>query len=274
MGTANGSVVQYPRMGSTPAVLLTNDDGIASPGIEAIREAVSTVADVTVIAPATNQSGASRADSRVFDAEPREHGYAVQGTPADCVQFGIGTADPDFDLVISGCNDGPNLGDHRLTRSGTVAGAIEGAFLGVPGIALSVYDPPTGVREFYPEDYEQAGRLARFLTAEVVGTEWEFDYLNVNVPATAPEPRVRVTEPVSDYDVRIDEIEPGRYRVWDHFWDPLQPDTDVEVTDPVGTDRRAVADEEVSVTPLRIGHRTADREEITALGRRFEDQWT
>lgn len=234
-------------MGDSPSVLLTNDDGIGSAGIEAIEQAVSEVADVTVIAPATNQSGVSRADSQVFDVEKEGAGYAVQGTPADCVQFGVGWQETTYDLVISGCNDGPNLGEHRLTRSGTVAGAIEAAYLGKPGFALSVYDPPEGVREFYPEDYVEAGRVSRFLTTAVLESDWQFEYLNVNVPATADEPRVRITEPVSDYEITVKRTDDGRYNVWDQFWNPLVPDIDEEGTDPVGTDRRAVADEEISV---------------------------
>lgn len=256
-------------MDGEPAVLLTNDDGIESTGIEAVRDALSSVASVTVIAPAADQSGVARADSRVFDVERHQHGYVVDGTPADCVQFGFGQLDVEFDLVVSGCNDGPNLGEHRLTRSGTVAGAIEAAFLGVPGVALSLYDPPTGVREFYPEDYEHARRVAQFFATELVDGAWEFDYLNVNTPATAAAPQLRVTKPVADYEVHVDETGDGSYRVWDHFWDPLQPDTGESVTDPVGTDRRAVSDEEISVTPLCVGQRTVDAEAVRPLRDRY-----
>jgi 5'-nucleotidase len=256
-------------MDDWPSVLLTNDDGIGATGIEAIEQAVSEVADVTVIAPATNQSGVSRADSRVFDVEKRESGYVVQGTPADCVQFGVGWLETTFDMVISGCNDGPNLGEHRLTRSGTVAGAIEGAYLGKPGVALSVYDPPEGVREFYPDDYVEAGRVARVLTTALHESEWPFDYLNINVPATAGEPRVRLTEPVSDYEITVSKAEGEGYHVWDQFWDPLVPDIDEESTDPVGSDRRAVADEEISVTPLCVGNRTPDLSTVESLGDGF-----
>jgi 5'-nucleotidase len=250
-------------------VLLTNDDGIGATGIEAIERAVSEVTDVTVVAPATDQSGVSRADSQVFDVEKRESGYVVQGTPADCVQSGVGWLETTFDMVISGCNDGPNLGEHRLTRSGTVAGAIEGAYLGKPGVAISVYDPPAGVREFYPDDYVEAGRGARVLTTALRESEWPFDFLNVNVPATAIELRVRITEPVSEYEITVSKAGDEGYHVWDQFRDPLVPAIDEESTDPVGTDRRAVADDEISVTPLCVGNRTPDLSAAESLGDRF-----
>lgn len=259
-------------MNDQPSVLLTNDDGIGTTGIEALRRALSEVADVVVVAPAGDESGASRADSRVFDVQEHEHGYAVEGTPADCVQFGIGWLDTTFDLVVSGCNDGPNLGAHRLTRSGTVAGAIEGAFLGVPGVALSVFDPPEGVREFSSEDYEEAGTVARVLARVIPGGEWPLDYLNVNVPATAQDPRLRLTEPVSDYQVSISETDEGEYHVWDHFWDPLMPDNDAPMSDPVGTDRRAVFEEEVSVTPLTLGQSSPPRSTLESLRDRVNEE--
>lgn len=226
---------------------------------------------MTVIAPATNQSGVSRADSQTFDVEERKSGYAVHGTPADCVQFGVGWVDTAFDIVISGCNDGPNLGEHRLTRSGTVAGAIEGGFLGKPSVALSVFDPSEGIREFHPDDYEDAGRVARFFTTALAGDDWPFDYLNVNVPATAEEPRLRITEPVTDYGISVGETDDGQYQVWDQFWDPLVPDIEEEITDSVGTDRRAVADREISMTPLCVGHRIPELSDVVPLTGRFHE---
>jgi len=257
-------------MAELPTVLLTNDDGIEARGIRAIADALSGVADVTVVAPAGDRSGASRADSREFDVREQEEGYAVEGTPADCVQFGVGWLDTEFDVVVSGCNDGPNLGAHRLSRSGTVAGAIEAAFLGVPGVALSLFDPPQGVREFFPEDYEKARRVARFLVAELAAAEQAFGYLNVNVPATAENPRLRITEPVREYDLEVSRAGEGDYRVRDRFWEPLIPDAERPVTDPVGTDRRAVADEEISVTPLCAGQRSVGAAGIEELADRFE----
>lgn len=253
-------------MDSSPTVLLTNDDGIDATGLRALHDALSTVADVTVVAPATDRSGVSRADSLEFTVEQRPSGVAVHGTPVDCVQYARGGLDEEFDVVVSGCNDGPNLGAHKMERSGTVCAAIEAGFLGIPGVAFSLYDPPEGSREFAREDYAEAERVARFLVRRLAAAQPEaFDYLNVNVPADADEPRMRVTEPTYHFDVRIDETEDGTYRAWDHFYDPLHPEVDSEVTDAVGTDRRAVADEEVSVTPLSVRHRTPDTDALESL---------
>lgn len=249
-------------MDSPPTVLLTNDDGIDATGLRALREALSSVADVTVVAPATDRSGVSRADSLEFTVERRPDGVAVHGTPVDCVHYARGGLDEEFDVVVSGCNDGPNLGAHRIERSGTICAAIEAGFLGIPGVALSLYDPPTGSREFDREDYAEAERVAAFLVRRLASADADlptgFDYLNVNVPADADDPRLRVTEPTYHFDVHIHETEDGGYRAWDRFYDPLHPEVDAEVTDAVGTDRRAVADEEISVTPLSVRHRTPD----------------
>ncbi|MFC6726907.1 5'/3'-nucleotidase SurE, partial [Halobium palmae] len=170
-----------------------------------------------------------------------------------------------FDAVVAGCNDGPNLGAHKIERSGTVCAAIEAGFLGLPGLAFSLYDPAEGGREFVREEFDEAGRVARFLLRRVVddGLPDAVDYLNVNVPTGVDEPRIRITEPTYHYDVRIDEVEVedeegGSYRAWDHFYDPLVPEVDVDVTDAVGTDRRAVADGEISVSPLSVRHRTPE----------------
>ncbi|MFB6175728.1 MAG: 5'/3'-nucleotidase SurE [Halobaculum sp.] len=205
-------------------VLLTNDDGIDAVGLRAVADALDPVADVTVVAPAENQSGCSRQYNRQFSVSETERGWAVAGTPVDCVHFGRDGLDTAFDVVVSGCNDGPNVGAHKLGQSGTISAAIEAAFLGIPGVALSVYDPPTGVREFERSDYDEAGRLARFLVdrlADATTPETTLpdglDYLNCNVPAEADDPPLRVTEPAHDFDVSLHSTEDGGYRLFDHF---------------------------------------------------------
>lgn len=257
-----------------PRVLLTNDDGVDAVGLRAMRDALAARADVdvTVVAPSADRSGSSRANSREFDVESRQTGIAIDGTPVDCVHYGVGALDVDFDVVVSGCNDGPNLGAHKIERSGTVGAAIEAGFLGLPGVALSVYDHPDGSRDFSREDYAEAGRVAVSLVEWVAGADLpeSFDYLNVNVPASAESPRMRVTEPTYHFDVRIDETEDG-YRAWDHFYDPLVPSVDADVTDPLGTDRRAVADEEISVSPLSVRHRTPEFEAFEAMATQYRE---
>lgn len=157
---------------------------------------------MAVVASASNRSGAARSNSRPFDVEERAAGYAVDGTPVDCVHYGRGYLDMWFDAVVSGCNDGPNFGAHRLERSGTVATAIEAVFLGVSGLAFSLSDHPDGMRAFDREDYELADRVAASLVGRVVdeGLPEDCDYLNVNVPADPPTPRLRLTEPTYDFE--------------------------------------------------------------------------
>jgi len=248
-------------------LLLTNDDGIDAPGIRALHDALVPAYDVTVVAPATDQSGVGGARSwweTSLTYDDHELGYAVEGTPADCVALALARLDLGPDLVVSGCNDGPNVGAHILGRSGTVGAVREAAFLGVPGIAVSMYDLarlPPPEEPSAESDFELAGRVARELVDQWLsdGPVGDADYLNVNVPAgDGPDPVWRITEPARRYEVL--EVEPdgdndfeprgpGDVELRDLFWREF---LDLEVPDPVGTDRRAAVDGEVSVTPLSV----------------------
>ena len=202
----------------TREVLLTNDDGIDAAGIRALSEALSAEYDVTVVAPATNQSGVGGNRSwweTTIEYTERDLGYAVEGTPADCVAVAAVALELDPDVVVSGCNHGPNIGAHVLGQSGTVGAAMEAAFLGTPAIAVSLYDrgnlpiPPTVSHD----DFALAGRVATDLVARVDDGRLPFgaDVLNVNVPAAddeaAADPTYRVTEPARGFDVI--EFHPG-----------------------------------------------------------------
>ena len=126
-------------------IVLTNDDGIDAPGLAAARRALEEVAEVLVVAPDRNRSGVGRSitfgerlrleERPMSDGAP---GYACSGTPVDCVRLvALGLMDFQPDLVFSGVNHGENLGDD-ITYSGTVAGAMEGIVIGVPGLAVSL----------------------------------------------------------------------------------------------------------------------------------------
>ena len=128
-------------------ILLTNDDGIYAPGLAAMERALGRLGDVCVVAPAVEQSGVGHSITflsplmakEVFDGE-RRRGWAVEGSPADCIKLALSEFCPRPDLVISGINGGLNLGINVL-YSGTVAGATEGAVFGIPSIAVSLeYD--------------------------------------------------------------------------------------------------------------------------------------
>jgi 5'-nucleotidase len=203
----------------TREVLLTNDDGIDAAGIRALAEALSAEYDVTVVAPATNQSGVGGNRSwweTTIEYTERDLGYAVEGTPADCVAVAAVALELKPDVVVSGCNHGPNIGAHVLGQSGTVGAAMEAAFLGTPAIAVSLYDrgnlpiPPTVSHD----DFALAGRVAADLVARVDDEgrlPFGADVLNVNVPAAddeaAADPTYRLTEPARGFDVI--EFHPG-----------------------------------------------------------------
>ena len=122
-------------------ILISNDDGYRADGLLALTKALEPLADITVVAPDRNRSGASNSLTldvplRVFQHDTNRY-HVGNGTPTDCVHLAIsGLFDYDHDMVVSGINDGANLGDDVL-YSGTVAAAIEGRFLGLPAIAIS-----------------------------------------------------------------------------------------------------------------------------------------
>ena len=162
-------------------ILVSNDDGYRAEGIHRLRAALATLGDVTVVAPDRNRSGASNSLTldvplRVFEAEPGV--YFVPGTPTDCVHLAIsGLFDFEHDMVVSGINDGANLGDDVL-YSGTVAAAVEGRFLGLPTIAVSLCTSGAPGAHF-----EAAAEVARLLVTHLLERPLQRALiLNVNVP--------------------------------------------------------------------------------------------
>src|SRR6056297_4327728 len=145
-------------------ILLTNDDGIDSPGIRALYEALQDVGNVTTVAPATDQSAVGRAMSYEVEVEEHELGYAVEGTPSDRVVAGLAELGPYPDIVVSGCNEGANIGAYVLGRSGTVSAAVEAAFFGVPAVAASLHVPQEEwPRDTTVEEYSEVAEAVRYL---------------------------------------------------------------------------------------------------------------
>ncbi|MWG34353.1 5'/3'-nucleotidase SurE [Halomarina oriensis] len=249
--------------------LLTNDDGVESPGLAALRAALSTLGEVTVVAPATDRSGVGRARSRTVAVSDREDAVAVTGTPADCVAYGLRGLDREFDLVVSGCNHGPNVGAYVLGRSGTVGAAMEAGFLGVPAVAVSAYHP----EEFFPHppqafDFSGPADVARRLVERACEADvFEgVDVLNLNAPTGRPEtmPTMRVTRPSADYDTTV-EADGDAHHLVDTFWasadgrEEAYPDLDAHGdTYPVDSDRHAIVEGAVSVSPLSGPHTVED----------------
>ena len=230
-------------------ILVSNDDGYRAPGILALRQALTDLAELTVVAPERNHSGASNALTlesplRVTNYEPQA--YFVSGTPTDCVHLAIsGLFDFEHDMVVSGINNGENLGDDVL-YSGTVAAAIEGRFLGLPTVAFSLRRPAQGEM-----DYSAAGRVARIIVERLLAKPLDRNMiLNVNIPhrpyaelrgfrATRLGHRHRAETITRAMDPR------GREVIWVGQAGEGQDDGP-------GTDFHAVAEGYVSITPLQV----------------------
>lgn len=231
-------------------ILLSNDDGYRAEGLRCLKEALAEIAPLTIVAPDRNRSGASHSLTldvplRVQQAEP-DTWYVINGTPTDCVHLAItGLFEHEFDMVVSGVNDGPNLGDDVL-YSGTVAAAIEGRFLGLSTIAMSLVARPGAEPHF-----RTAARIARELVQRLLSKPLHRSMiLNVNVPdlpygelkgfeVTRLGNRHRSERAVSGLDPR------GRQIYWVGAAGSGQDAG-------AGTDFHAVANGFVSVTPLQV----------------------
>lgn len=232
-------------------ILLTNDDGIASPGIAVLREALEGLGTVTTIAPARNASGVARGITigRPLELQPALfgsgwEGVACHGTPADCVRVGfLGVEQPVPDLVVSGVNLGCNMGTD-VTYSGTVGAAFEAALRGRPGIAFSVHSrTPSWLHEAVPLVRSVVERvLANGLPRAAV--------LNVNLP-DRPRAAIAGVRPA-----RLSPVSPHDTVFLADGGDGLVPHGDTDTLDQrhpssrVPFDVDLVAQGYVAVTPL------------------------
>ena len=230
-------------------ILISNDDGVFSAGIMALYTELSKIADVRVIAPDRNRSGASNSLTllRPLRVKQGENGfYGVDGTPTDCVHLGLkGFFDLKFDMVVSGINDGCNLGDDVL-YSGTVAAAMEGRDLGLPAIAVSAVGVDKDI-----QNYATAAIITRQLVTRLSTHHLPAKtILNVNVP-DLPLDKIRGLE-VTRLGSRhpsasiVEEYDPrGRPMYWIGT-----PGDKAECSQ--GTDFFAVENHAVSITPLHM----------------------
>lgn len=228
-------------------ILVTNDDGIFAPALRELREVLRAFGDVTIIAPDRNQSATSHSLTlhRPFRIQRHEDGvYSVDGTPTDCViSAWYGLLDEPPDLVVSGINHGPNMGED-VFYSGTVAAAIEGALQGAMAIAGSLV---TRERADFVEPARFIGRLTRTALDKGVPPR---SLLNVNIPHRPWDQvnGVQVTRLGSRVyrDTLIRKVDPrGLEYYWiggeDPVWEPQE-----------GTDFHAVDNGWISVTPMRL----------------------
>lgn len=223
-------------------LLICNDDGIYSPGLAALAEAAEEFADVRIVAPDVEQSSMGHAitHSRPISIKRTpigaREGYRVNGTPADCVALGLDLY-PDVEVVLSGINLGPNLGNSAW-HSGTLAAAKQAALLGRRGIALST---PTGGGE--PDFPALRPWVRRVL--ELLLPQSELRLVNVNFPPNPTDLRW-TRQAVTHYDGRVVPGEDPYGRK--HYWLTVERVDEVEE----GTDRWAMRHDQVSLTPLRL----------------------
>ena len=226
-----------------PRILVTNDDGVHSEGIHILADAMRALGEVTVVAPATESSAIGHALTliRPLRLERMSEGvFSVDGTPTDCVTLAfIKLFETEPDLVVSGINKGYNLGDD-VTYSGTVAGALEGILLGVPGIAVSLCRS----RHY---DFSQAAWAARTVAEHVMAHGLASrTLLNVNVPREQAR-GIKVTiQARRRWYPDVLEAEDPRGRPY--FW-IKEGRADWEFDE--SSDYQAVRDGWISVTPLQ-----------------------
>ena len=227
-------------------ILISNDDGDLAPGLAALADALASIAEIVVVAPDSNRSGASNSLSldRPLSVNKAGNGfYYVNGTPTDCVHVALtGMMMERPDLVVSGINNGPNMGDDTL-YSGTVAAATEGYLFGIPAIAFSQ-------AEYGWVNLDAAARVARDIVERRFDELHKPYLLNVNIPALPYEQMQGITatrlgkrhsaEPV------IRALDPRGREI---FW--IGPVGATREAGP-GTDFHAVAQGQVSITPLQI----------------------
>jgi 5'-nucleotidase len=236
-------------------ILLTNDDGIYAPGLAALAREMRSLGEAVVVAPATEQSGVGHSityltplivkevyhQDRTTNGDERL-GWAVEGSPADCVKLGVHQFCPSPpDLVVSGINSGLNAGINVL-YSGTVAAAIEGAFFGITSVAVSIqYDE-------HPQ-FDKAARLARMIIEQILQKKGPNPQLyNLNIPTAALEgcPEIcTVPMNITRYEDRFEK----RSDPWgrNYYWLTGGPHT---ATVGHETDLSALSKGKVALTPL------------------------
>jgi 5'-nucleotidase len=232
-------------------ILVTNDDGIYSSGIETLVKTLKEIAEVIVVAPSEEQSAVGHGITMKYPLRVSDYfkngeffGYSVEGTPADCVKMGIRNIMGESpDLVISGINHGSNTAIN-IIYSGTVSAAREAAIMDVPAIAISVANHDA-------KDFRYAGKVAKYLAQNV--TKYEIPrgtLLNVNVP-NFPEEEIAGILVTEQSKAKWDDIYEKRTDPFgkDYYWLTGKL---VEVENEERSDQLAIKNKFVSVTPIHF----------------------
>jgi len=226
-------------------ILISNDDGYQAKGIKQLTKSLSEIAEVIVVAPSENKSAASSSLTLGRPLRPiqiEENIFAIDATPTDCVHLALcGFIKESIDLVVTGINFGANLGDDTI-YSGTVAGAIEGRFLGLPSIAMSL-------ASWEGNHFETAGEIAKILVTQIGKSELSHNtIINVNVP-DIPLSKIKGIKSTrlgsrlkSEPSIK-DKEDTSLYWIGENG----KEDDNSE-----GTDFHAISNNFVSVTPLQI----------------------
>ena len=234
-----------------PKILVTNDDGIESRGLLALKQALEGMGEVTVVAPDTNQSAVGHLKTLMRPLRVRERtladgstGYSVDGSPTDAVSLAfLGYFGHGFDLVASGINYGANLGDD-ITYSGTVSAAMEAVINNCPAFAIS--------QEYYEHpDFTLAGRAATVVARNILEHGLSpGELLNINVPAVEPDEVASFEVTRLGKRVYQDQlIERKDPRGIAYFWIGGPPPSGLAIA---GTDFHAIVNRKVSVTPIHL----------------------
>jgi len=226
-------------------ILISNDDGYQAKGIKQLTKSLSEVAEVIVVAPSENKSAASSSLTLGRPLKPiqiEKNIYAIDGTPADCVHLALcGFIKESIDIVVTGINFGANLGDDTI-YSGTVAGAIEGRFLGLPSIAMSL-------ASWECNHFETAGEIAKRLVTEIDKSKLSYNtIINVNVPD------IPLSEIKGIKSTRLGNRHKSKPSIKDKKNNSLYwiGENGMEADNSEGTDFHAISNNFVSVTPLQI----------------------
>ena len=226
-------------------ILISNDDGYRADGINQLAKSLTEIAEVIVVAPSENKSAASSSLTIGKPLKPiqiEKNVYAIDATPSDCVHLALcGFIKESIDLVVTGINFGANLGDDVI-YSGTVAGAIEGRFLGLPSIAMSL-------ASWECNHFETAGNIAKILVDQIDKAPLANNtIINVNVPD------IPMHEILGIKSTRLGSRHKSAPSIQDSkdlslFW---IGENGKEADNGEGTDFHAISNNYVSVTPLQI----------------------
>jgi len=227
------------------SILITNDDGIHSPGIEALKQPMSELGKSIIVAPDRDNSAVSHSltmNRPLRLIQLAEDHYTIDGTPTDCVAVALKKILPrQPDLLVSGINTGANLGDD-ISYSGTVSAAIEGTMYSIPSMAISVAGEP-------PYDFRSAIKIARYMARKIMHNSLPKNtLLNINVPSGNSYKSIKVTRQgrrLWQNAIR-ETLDSGGNK---HYWigggtavPDLEKDTDVH----------AIANGHVSITPIQL----------------------